>query len=84
MGKRMKTNMSGLVSHTTPNGRSYTSSQNKCEVGIKKMQKLLNEGWVPVSASKKQNDSSEFKMFGTIKVNFEIPVEILIKAGFRK
>lgn len=83
MGKRPRTNMSGLVSHTTPDGRSRTSSQNKCEVGIKKALRLLDEGWKPV-VSKKQKDSSEFKMFGTISVNFEIPVEILIKAGFKK
>ena len=72
--------MSGLVSHTTPDGKSYTSSKNKCEMGIKKLEKLLNSGFEVTDIKKK--DEGNFKLFGTI--NIEIPVEILIKAGFAK
>ena len=73
--------MNGLVSHTTPNGKSYSSGRNKCEQNIKKLQKLIDEGWEITGANKKSSEA-EFKLFGTITL--EIPVEILIKAGFRK
>ena len=67
--------MNGLVSHTTPNGKSYSSGRNKCEQNIKKLEKLIGEGW-EISGTKKKSSETEFKLFGTITM--EIPVEILI------
>lgn len=45
MGKRNRTNMSGLVSHTCPNGSSYQGRKEQCKEKIKKLQKLINEGY---------------------------------------
>lgn len=42
---RKRTNMSGLISHTTPNGKSYSSSESRCRVGIQKLQRLVDEGF---------------------------------------
>ena len=42
---RQRTKMNGLVSHTTPSGASYQSGKNKCEQGIKKLQKLIDAGY---------------------------------------
>jgi len=78
---RQRVKMNGLVSHTTPNGKSYSSGRNKCEQNIKKLEKLIGEGWEITGANKKSSET-EFKLFGTITM--EIPVEVLIKAGFRK
>ena len=78
---RTRVKMSGLVVHTTPDGKSRTSSENRCRQGVKKLQKLIDEGWEITGANKKSSET-EFKLFGTITM--EIPVEILIKAGFRK
>ena len=52
---RRRTNMSGLVSHTTPDGKSRTSSENRCRQGIKKLQKLIDENWEIISAKKKED-----------------------------
>ena len=76
--------MSGLVSHTTPDGRSHTSSRTTCEVWIKKLQKLIDENWKIAHIETEAREGGPFRMFGTIEINFEIPVEILVKAGFRK
>lgn len=60
---RKRTKMAGLVSHTTPEGKSYPSSRNKCEMGIKKLQKLLDAGY-ELSGCKTQEESNrpEFKI----------------------
>lgn len=42
---RQRTKMNGLVSHTTPSGASYQSGKNKCEQNIKKLQKLIADGY---------------------------------------
>lgn len=78
---RTRVKMSGLVLHTTPDGKSRTSSENKCRQGVKKLQKLIDEGW-EITGAKKKSSEDCFKLFGTITI--DIPVEILIKAGFRK
>ena len=75
---RKRTRMNGLVSHTTPSGASYQSGKNKCEQNIKKLQKLIDEGYELTGVRKKEK---EFRLFGTITI--DIPVEILIKAGFK-
>ena len=60
---RQRTKMNGLVSHTTPNGKSYTSSRNKCEQGIKRLQKLIDAGYELTGIKKaKEPEEPEFKI----------------------
>ena len=59
---RKRTNMNGLVSHTTPNGKSYSSGRNKCEQNIKKLQKLIDAGYEISGIKKVQPEESEFKI----------------------
>lgn len=73
--------MNGLEGHFTPDGRGYRSPRNKCEAGIKRLQRLAEEGWKATHEAEKKEPEG-FKLFGTITL--DIPVEILIKAGFRK
>ena len=80
---RARVKMSGLVVHTTPDGKSYSSGRNRCERKLKRLEKLLEEGYKIANVKKTEtSNSSEFKLFGTFTI--EVPVEILIKAGFRK
>ena len=58
---RQRTKMSGLVSHTTPNGKSYTSGRYKCEIGVKKLQKLIDAGY-KLTGAKKADEESNFKI----------------------
>ena len=57
---RQRTKMNGLVSHTTPSGASYQSGKNKCEQGIKKLQKVINAGYELTGA--KKPEESGFKV----------------------
>ena len=59
---RQRTKMNGLVSHTTPNGKSYSSGRNKCEMGIKKLQKLIDAGYELTGVSKKPAEEENFKV----------------------
>ena len=43
--KRKRTNMNGLVSHTCPTGTSYQSGKERCKEKLKKLQKLIDEGY---------------------------------------
>lgn len=76
---RLRVKMTGLVSHTTPDGKSRTSSENRCRQGVKKLQKLLDESWKITGAEKKEPKG--FKLFGEFSI--EIPDEILIRAKFK-
>ncbi len=78
---RLKVKMSGLVSHTTPNGKSYSSGRNKCEQGVKKLIGLIDEGYKLTGAKKKEPEEG-FKLFGEFTI--EVPDEILIRAKFKK
>ena len=42
---RKRTKISGLISHTTPDGVSYQTSLNKCLVGISRIKKNLNRAY---------------------------------------
>jgi len=51
--------------------------------------RMLDEGWqAKATKSKrpriKKEPKKPFKLFGTLECKFEIPLEILIKAGFAK
>lgn len=59
---RRRTKMNGLVSHTTPSGASYQSGKNKCEQGIKKLQKLIDAGYELTGVSKKPAEKENFKI----------------------
>ena len=72
--------MSGLVSHTTPDGKSRTSNENRCRQGVKRLEKLIDEGW-EITGAKKKSSEGVFKLFGEFTI--EIPAEILIKARFK-
>ena len=76
---RKRTKMNGLVSHTTPSGASYQSGRNRCEQQIKRLQKLIDDGYEIIGVKKKD---APFKLFGTFEI--EIPVEVLKAAGFCK
>jgi hypothetical protein len=59
--------MNGLVSHTTPSGASYQSGKNKCEMSIKRLQKLIDTGY-ELTGIKKPAEEENFKIvmvFGT-------------------
>ena len=57
---RQRTKMLGLVSHTTPNGKSRTSSENRCRMSLNKLQKLVDEGYELTGVKKKEEP--EFKV----------------------
>ncbi len=59
---RQRTKMNGLVSHTTPSGASYQSGKNKCEQSIKRLQKLINDGYELTGVSKKLAEEENFKI----------------------
>ena len=59
---RQRTKMNGLVSHTTPSGASYQSGKNKCEMGAKKLQKLIDAGYELTGVSKKYAEEENFKV----------------------
>lgn len=58
---RQRTKMNGLVSHTTPSGVSYQSGKNKCEMGIKRLQKLIDTGY-ELTGIKKPAEEENFKI----------------------
>ena len=59
---RKRTKMNGLVSHTTPSGASYQSGKNKCEQSIKKLQKLINDGYELTGVKKAEGENFKVVM----------------------
>ena len=59
---RQRTKMNGLVSHTTSSGASYQSGKNKCEMGINRLQKLIDAGYELAGISKKPAEEENFKI----------------------
>ena len=59
---RQRVKMTGLVSHTKPTGQSYTSKENKCRIGINKLQKLIDAGYELTGISKKPVEEENFKI----------------------
>jgi len=57
---RQRTKMNGLVSHTTPDGKSHTSSENKCRMSLSKLQKLVDEGYKLTGT--KRHEEPDFKI----------------------
>jgi len=54
--------MNGLVSHTTPSGASYQSGKNKCEMGIKRLQKLIDTGYELTGTKKAEEENFKIVM----------------------
>ena len=59
---RQRTKMNGLVSHTTPSGASYQSGKNKCEQSIKRLQKLINDGYELTGTKKHEEENFKIVM----------------------
>ena len=59
---RQRTKMNGLVSHTTPNGKSHTSSENKCRMSLNKLQKLVDGGYKLTGVKKKEEPDFKIVM----------------------
>lgn len=72
---RKRTNMNGLVSHTTPSGASYQSGKNKCEMGIKRLERLIDAGYKMSGATKVKHEEPEFK----IVMVFGKPVKLTVQ-----
>ena len=51
--------MSGLVSHTNPDGRSYVSHREKCSNNLRKLENLINEGYKIVGSTKRTKTPKE-------------------------
>ena len=73
---RQRVKINGLVSHTKPTGQSYTSKENKCRMGINKLQKLLDEGY-EISGIKKKEETNEAEF--KIVMVFGKPMKLTIQ-----
>ena len=68
---RNRVNMSGLISHTTPDGKSHSGPENRCRESLKRLEKA-------VSFFAKSGEH-----FKTITINDEVTVDIPIdEKGF--
>ena len=56
---RTRTNMSRLVVSTTPDGKTRTSSEEKCRHAVDKLERLVKEGYKLTSASVKKRESKK-------------------------
>ena len=59
---RKRTNMNGLVSHTTPSGTSYQSGRERAEQKLKRLQKLLEQGYEIAGIKKKEEPDFKIVM----------------------
>lgn len=59
---RQRTKMNGLVSHTTPDGKSQTSSENRCRMSLNRLQKLVDEGYKLTSVKKREEGNFKIVM----------------------
>lgn len=72
------------ISSSTPDRKERIKAHKEFEASDFK--KMLDDGWQLKAVRPKRprikKEKPVFKLFGTIECKFEIPVEILIKAGF--
>ena len=59
---RKRTKVTGLVSHTTPEGKSYSTSMNKCFMAISKMAKSLNRAHEVLGDKIRESSNSNYKV----------------------
>ena len=71
-------------SSSTPNRSERLKAHEEFQVS--ELKEMLDKGWKVKSARVKRPriQRKPFKLFGTLECKFDIPVEILIKAGFAK
>lgn len=76
-------------SSSTPKRSERLKTHEEFEAS--ELKKMLDKGWEIKSAKVKhrrprieKESKKPFKLFGTLECKFEIPIEILIKAGFAK
>lgn len=70
---RVKTKMSGLVSHTNPDGRSCISRKEKCMNHLRKLENLINDGYRITGCAKRTKEPKEVivSIFGgKLKMSF--------------
>jgi hypothetical protein len=70
---RKRTKMSGLISHTNPDGKSYVSHKERCSNNIRKLENLINEGYRIVGSEKRTKTPKEVivSIFGgKVKMTF--------------
>ena len=51
--------MSGLISHTIPDGRSYVSHKERCTANLNRLEKLINEGYRITGCAKRTKTPKE-------------------------
>ena len=70
---RKRTKMSGLISHTNPDGKSYVSHKERCNANLNKLEKLINEGYRIVGCTKRTKTPKEVVVSvfgGKVKMTF--------------
>lgn len=73
---RQRTKMNGLVSHTTPNGKSHTSGENRCRMNLQKLEKLVADGYQITGV--KKNPANQEENFKIVMV-FGKPMKLTIQ-----
>ena len=51
--------MSGLISHTNPDGRSNVSHRERCTANLNRLEKLINEGYKITGCTKRTKTPKE-------------------------
>ena len=73
-------------SSSTPNRTERLKAHMEFEASD--LKRMLDDGWQVSNVRPKRprikKDKPVFKLFGTLECKFEIPIEVLIKAGFAK
>ena len=81
---RPRTKMSGLVWHVKSSGKAYQSGQNKCEMTLKKVERLIDEGYKLTHVEKKQPKAVITTVFGKeVKVTIEVFKKRYEPCGFK-
>ena len=60
---RKRTKVTGLVSHTTPDGSSYQTALNKCLTGISRTRKAINKAYEVLGEKIRVNDTGYVTVF---------------------
>lgn len=81
---RQRTNMNGLVWHVKSSGEAYQSGRNKCEQKLKKIEKLIEQGYELTHVEKRQPKAVITTVFGKeVKVTIEVFKKRYEPCGFK-
>jgi hypothetical protein len=70
-------------SSSTPNRAERLKAHMEFEASD--LKRMLDDGWqVKSKRPRIKKEKPVFRLFGTLECKFEIPIEVLIKAGFAK